>query len=122
VPFDLEETMPTAVEPITHREPWRIPAWLGLCLFLAIAAFFLWEEHRAHLLGALPYVLLLLCPVIHLFMRLGCPADRPDMIVGEVKEGAVRLNAAIRDPVVLEVALQPPKSAADRVSGCRSRD
>ena len=35
--------------------------------FLAIAAFFLWEEHRAHLLGALPYVLLLLCPLLHLF-------------------------------------------------------
>src|SRR5512134_1514152 len=63
--------MPTANEPISHREPWRIPAWLGLCLFLAIAAFFLWEEHRAHLLGALPYVLLLLCPVIHLFMHRG---------------------------------------------------
>ena len=63
--------MSTAIEPITHREPWRIPAWLGLCLFLAIAAFFLWEEHRAHLLGALPYVLLLLCPVIHLFMHRG---------------------------------------------------
>ena len=63
--------MPTTIEPSTHREPWRIPAWLGLCLFLAIAAFFLWEEHLAHLLGALPYVLLLLCPVIHLFMHRG---------------------------------------------------
>ena len=71
VPFDQEDTMPTAIEPNAHREPWRIPAWLGLCLFLAIAAFFLWEEHRAHLLGALPYVLLLLCPVIHLFMHRG---------------------------------------------------
>jgi hypothetical protein len=36
---------------------------------------------------------------------LGCPVDRPDMIVGEVKEGAARLNVAMRDPVVLEVAL-----------------
>ena len=36
---------------------------------------------------------------------LNCPADRPDMIVGEVKEGAARLNAAMRDPAVLEVAL-----------------
>jgi hypothetical protein len=75
VPFDQEDTMPTANEPISHREPWRIPAWLGLCLFLAIAAFFLWEEHRAHLLGALPYVLLLLCPVIHLFMHRGHGGD-----------------------------------------------
>ena len=35
--------------------------------FLAIAAFFLWEEHKAHLLGILPYGLLLLCPLMHLF-------------------------------------------------------
>ena len=35
--------------------------------FLAIALFFLWEEHKAHLLGALPYLLLLACPLMHLF-------------------------------------------------------
>ena len=35
--------------------------------FAAIAGFFLWEEHKAHLLGALPYVLLLLCPLMHFF-------------------------------------------------------
>lgn len=45
--------------------------WLGLCFFLAIAAFFLWGEHRAHILGALPYALLLLCPIIQLFMHRG---------------------------------------------------
>lgn len=37
---------------------------LGLGVFLAIALFFLWEEHRAHLLGALPWLLLLACPLI----------------------------------------------------------
>ena len=36
---------------------------------------------------------------------LGCAADRPDMIVGEVKEGRARLNPALRDPATLEVAL-----------------
>jgi len=35
--------------------------------FLAVAAFFLWTEHRAHLLGALPYLLILACPLMHLF-------------------------------------------------------
>ncbi|BDG02403.1 hypothetical protein AMOR_13990 [Anaeromyxobacter oryzae] len=54
-----------------RRSPFRIPVWLGFCLFLAIALFFLWEEHRAHLLGALPFVLLLLCPLIHLFVHRG---------------------------------------------------
>lgn len=37
---------------------------------------------------------------------LRCPQDRPDMIVGEVKEGAARFNAAMRDPAVLEIALR----------------
>ena len=49
----------------------RIPLWLGFCVFLAIAVFFLWEEHSAHILGALPYLLLLLCPLMHYFMHRG---------------------------------------------------
>ena len=63
--------MQTSLESNTQRGPVRIPVWLGLCLFLAIATFFLWEEHKAHILGVLPYVLLLLCPIIHLFMHRG---------------------------------------------------
>ncbi len=63
--------MQTALETNRQGEQLRLPAWLGLCLFLAIAAFFLWEEHRAHILGAVPYALLLLCPIIHLLMHRG---------------------------------------------------
>ena len=63
--------MPTAADPNAQRETMRIPAWLGVSLFLAITAFFLFEEHRPHVLGAVPYVLLLLCPIIHLFMHRG---------------------------------------------------
>ncbi len=44
--------------------------WIFL-VFLAIAAFFLFSEHRAHLLGALPFLLLLACPLMHLFMHHG---------------------------------------------------
>lgn len=62
--------MPPASDTPTPRGP-HIPLWLGFCLFLAIAIFFLWEEHRAHILGIVPYVLLLLCPFIHLFMHRG---------------------------------------------------
>ncbi len=36
---------------------------------------------------------------------LGCPVGKPDMIVGEVKEGAAHFNPATLDPAVLEVAL-----------------
>lgn len=63
--------MQSALGDRSHRRPVRIPAWLGLCLFLIIAAFFLLTEHRAHILGVVPYALLLLCPVIHLFMHRG---------------------------------------------------
>jgi len=49
----------------------RILSRSGLiCLgFLAIVAFLLWTEHRAHLLGFLPYALLLLCPILHYLMH-----------------------------------------------------
>ena len=67
------------MQPATGSNPrpetFHIPVWLGLCLFLAIGAFFLLEEHRAHILGVLPYALLLLCPVIHLFMHRGHGSD-----------------------------------------------
>lgn len=42
-----------------------------LLAFLAIAAFFLLTEHRAHLFGALPFLLLLACPLLHFFMHRG---------------------------------------------------
>ena len=42
---------------------------LVLLAFLAIAGFFLITEHTAHVLGILPYLLLLACPLIHLFHR-----------------------------------------------------
>lgn len=35
--------------------------------FLAVAAFFLTTEHRAHLFGLLPFLLLLACPLLHVF-------------------------------------------------------
>jgi len=44
----------------------RSSGWV-LLGFLAIAAFFLFSEHQAHLLGTLPFVLLALCPLLHLF-------------------------------------------------------
>ncbi len=37
--------------------------------FLAVSAFFLVTEHTAHVFGLLPYMLLLLCPFLHLFMH-----------------------------------------------------
>lgn len=49
--------------------------------FLAIALFFLLTEHWAHLFGILPYLLLLACPLMHLFHghgHHGHTASEPD--------------------------------------------
>ncbi len=61
----------TTPKQICDGKLFHIPVWLAACLFLGIALFFLWEEHEAHILGALPYVLLLACPIIHIFMHRG---------------------------------------------------
>ncbi len=44
---------------------------LALLAFLTIAAFFLATEHTAHFFGVLPFLLLLLCSLLHLFMHGG---------------------------------------------------
>jgi hypothetical protein len=43
----------------------------GLMIFIVIAGFFLWTEHKAHIMGALPYLIFLLCPLMHIFMHRG---------------------------------------------------
>ena len=48
---------------------WRTS--LVLIVFLVIAAFFLITEHRAHLFGVLPYLLLLACPLMLWLMHGG---------------------------------------------------
>lgn len=45
------------------------PAGLALLVLLAVAGTYLWMEHRAHLLGALLWLPLLACPLMHLFMH-----------------------------------------------------
>ena len=44
---------------------------LVLLAFLAIGAFLLFSEHRAHLLGGALWLLILACPLLHLFMHGG---------------------------------------------------
>lgn len=62
-----------------HPPPsyWRSRALLAFCVLTAVAAFFLWSEHRAHLMGALPYLLLLACPLMHVFMHGGHGGHAP---------------------------------------------
>ena len=50
---------------------WRTRGGMVLICFLAIGGFFLITEHTAHVLGALPWLLLAACPLMHLFMHHG---------------------------------------------------
>jgi Protein of unknown function (DUF2933) len=50
---------------------WRSRYAIGLLVLGAIAAYFLLSEHRAHFFGALPFLLLLACPLMHVFMHGG---------------------------------------------------
>lgn len=50
----------------------RFKYGLGLAVFLAIAGYFLWEEHEAHILGYLPLLLVLgVCGGMHFLMHGG---------------------------------------------------
>ena len=62
--------------PQTDGRDWRatlVRTPLGWVLALALAALgvYLFVNHSGHLLSALPYVLLMACPLMHLFMHRG---------------------------------------------------
>lgn len=58
---------------MNERSPpwWRSSTKLPFAVFLAIVAFFLWTEHKAHVIEFLPWTLLLVCVGMHLFMHGG---------------------------------------------------
>ncbi|MFM0327856.1 DUF2933 domain-containing protein [Caballeronia glebae] len=53
------------------RPFWKSRGAIAMVVFGAVAAFFMFSEHRAHFLGVLPYLLLLACPLMHVFMHHG---------------------------------------------------
>lgn len=48
---------------------WRSPEGVALLVFLGIITFFLVTEHLAHVIPVLPWLFLLACPFMHLFMH-----------------------------------------------------
>lgn len=50
---------------------WTSRAFLVCAAFLVIAGVLLWTEHLAHALGYLPFLLILACPLMHMFMHRG---------------------------------------------------
>ena len=58
------------IEPRSSSGRWfQSRTGLVLLAFLAVSAFFLVTEHTAHVFGVLPFLLLLLCPLLHFFMH-----------------------------------------------------
>ena len=57
---------------------WRSPAGLTLVVAITVGGFYLVTEHRAHLFGSLPYLFLLACPLMHVFMHRGHGHQRPE--------------------------------------------
>ncbi len=61
-------------DPTGHETPpsfWSSRHAIGLVVIGAVAAYFLLTEHLAHVVGALPFLLLLACPLMHVFMHRG---------------------------------------------------
>jgi hypothetical protein len=60
--------MPASSAKDEHASPaWRRPASLAWTAAALIAVFYLLREHWGHVLGWWPYLLLMLCPLMHLF-------------------------------------------------------
>lgn len=51
---------------------------IALVGFSLAAAYFLWTEHRPHAIRFLPWAILALCPLLHLFMHRGHASHAAD--------------------------------------------
>jgi hypothetical protein len=60
-----------------HDEDRNAPRGANILLagILLVAAFYLITEHGGHLFGVLPFLLLLCCPLMHLFVHHGHGGD-----------------------------------------------
>ncbi len=67
----MEHTHSSPSEQFAAPPFWRSRYAAGLLVFSAVAAYFLLSEHRAHFIGALPFLLLVSCPLMHIFMHRG---------------------------------------------------
>lgn len=48
---------------------WNTPKGWAACLFIFAVSYFLFMEHRQHLFEYLPFFIIALCPLMHLFMH-----------------------------------------------------
>ena len=67
----------------TSQTQWWKSRWPEVVLGLLTAAlsYFLWTEHRSHIIAVLPFALFLTCPLMHLFMHRGHNGHRRAAVI-----------------------------------------
>ena len=66
----MEDQVNRSQHPPDGEDPGANSAWRGAALMVGvIAGFYLLREHWWHALGLAPYLLLLACPLVHVFMH-----------------------------------------------------
>ncbi|NIB39736.1 DUF2933 domain-containing protein [Pseudomaricurvus alkylphenolicus] len=55
----------------SNKSFWMTPQGLVALLFISFPTYLLFIEHREHIFQFLPYLILLLCPLMHIFMHGG---------------------------------------------------
>ncbi len=69
--------------------PWSTYSRVAFIAFAVVALGLITYEHRLHTLGVLPWLLILACPLMHLFMHHGhgghAGHDRGDRGPGEIQ-------------------------------------
>ena len=74
-------------------------SWWAFAGFIAIAGFFMFTEHRAHLFGILPFLFLLACPLLHIFHHGGHGGHGGDAQTGDDEHaGHSNQSAGARQP------------------------
>lgn len=53
----------------SQKSFWLTPQGLAALIFIACPSYFLFIEHQEHIFQALPYLIILLCPLMHMFLH-----------------------------------------------------
>lgn len=53
----------------SNKSFWRSGSGIAALVMIAAVSYFLFMEHRQHLFQTLPYLIILLCPLMHIFMH-----------------------------------------------------
>lgn len=61
------------MEDAQHQHPffWKTPLGIGASLLAVVVSLYLYLTHKDHVVAALPFLLLAVCPLMHVFMHRG---------------------------------------------------